>query len=37
VADRESLRGLPPNAEVGLDIDRARFVNLLVEAIASFG
>jgi pyrimidine-specific ribonucleoside hydrolase len=37
VADRERLRGLPPNAEVGVDIDRGRFVDLLVEAIASFG
>jgi pyrimidine-specific ribonucleoside hydrolase len=37
VADRESLRGLPANVEAGVDIDRARFVDLLVEAIASFG
>jgi pyrimidine-specific ribonucleoside hydrolase len=37
VADREGLRGLPANAEAGVDIDRARFVDLLVEAIASFG
>jgi pyrimidine-specific ribonucleoside hydrolase len=37
VADLEGLRGLPANVEVGLDIDRARFVDLLVEAIASFG
>jgi pyrimidine-specific ribonucleoside hydrolase len=37
VGDRENLRGRPVNAEVGVDIDRARFVDLLVEAIASFG
>jgi pyrimidine-specific ribonucleoside hydrolase len=37
VADRENLRGLPANVEVGVDIDRARFVDLLVEAIASSG
>jgi pyrimidine-specific ribonucleoside hydrolase len=37
VADPEGLRGLPPNVEAGVDIDRARFVDLLVEAIASYG
>jgi pyrimidine-specific ribonucleoside hydrolase len=37
VADPEGLQGLPANAEVGLDIDRERFVSLLIEAIASFG
>lgn len=37
VADREGLRGLPANVEAGVDIDRASFVDLLVEAIASFG
>jgi pyrimidine-specific ribonucleoside hydrolase len=37
VADPEGLRGLPANAEVGVDIDRGRFVDMLVEAIASFG
>jgi pyrimidine-specific ribonucleoside hydrolase len=37
VADPEGLRGLPVNAEVGVDIDRARFVDMLVEAIASYG
>jgi pyrimidine-specific ribonucleoside hydrolase len=36
VADREGLRGLPANVEAGVEIDRARFVDLLVEAIASF-
>jgi hypothetical protein len=37
VADPEGLRGLPANVEAGVDIDRARFVDLLVEAIASYG
>jgi pyrimidine-specific ribonucleoside hydrolase len=37
VADSEGLRGLPANVEAGLDIDRARFVDMLVEAIASYG
>lgn len=37
VADRENLRGLPVNVEAGVGIDRARFVDLLVEAIASYG
>ncbi len=37
VADFEGLRGLPANVEAGVDIDRARFVDLLVDAIASFG
>jgi pyrimidine-specific ribonucleoside hydrolase len=37
VVDREGLRGLPANVEAGVDIDRARFVDMLVEAIAAFG
>ncbi len=37
VADREGLRGLPANVEAGVDIDRGRFVDLLVEAIAASG
>ena len=37
VADPEGLRGLPANVEAGVDIDRGRFVDMLVEAIASFG
>ena len=36
VADRHDLSGRGPNAEVGLEIDRARFVDLLVEAVARF-
>lgn len=35
VADRWSVTGLPPNALVGLDIDRDRFVTMLLERIAS--
>jgi pyrimidine-specific ribonucleoside hydrolase len=37
VADPEGLRGLRANVEVGVDIDRGRFADMLVEAIASFG
>ncbi len=36
VVDLHGLRGLPPNVSVGLEIDRARFIDLLVEAIARF-
>jgi pyrimidine-specific ribonucleoside hydrolase len=36
VVDVRGLSGQPPNARVGLEIDRARFVDLLVEAVASF-
>jgi inosine-uridine nucleoside N-ribohydrolase len=35
VADRWSVTGLAPNALVGLDIDRDRFVTLLLDRIAS--
>lgn len=35
VADRWQVTGLPPNAAVGLDIDRDRFVTLLMDHIAS--
>ena len=35
VADRWSVTGLPANALVGLDIDRDRFVTLLLERISS--
>ena len=37
VADPEGLSGRPPNADVGVAIDRERFVDLLVEAVAAFG
>jgi inosine-uridine nucleoside N-ribohydrolase len=35
VADRWSVTGLPPNASVGLDIDRNRFVTMLLERISA--
>ncbi|MEX1169085.1 MAG: nucleoside hydrolase [Chloroflexota bacterium] len=37
VVDLHGLTGRPPNVEVGVDIDRARFVDVLVEAVASVG
>jgi purine nucleosidase len=36
VVDLHGLRGLPPNVAVGMEIDRPRFIDLLVEAIARF-
>lgn len=33
VADRWAVTGLPPNAAVGLDIDRDRFVTLLIDRL----
>jgi pyrimidine-specific ribonucleoside hydrolase len=36
VADWHGLTGRPVNAQVGLRIDRPRFVDLLVEAVAQF-
>jgi inosine-uridine nucleoside N-ribohydrolase len=36
VVDLHGLRGLPPNVAVGTEIDRPRFIDLLVEAIARF-
>jgi pyrimidine-specific ribonucleoside hydrolase len=36
VADPEGLSGLLPNAEVGVDIDRAAFIDLVVDAAARF-
>lgn len=36
VVDRENLTGLPPTAEVGLSVDRARFVEAVFEAVARF-
>lgn len=37
IADREGLTGRPPNATVGLRIDRAGLMDLLVDAVASYG
>ncbi|HUG47325.1 MAG TPA: nucleoside hydrolase [Candidatus Limnocylindria bacterium] len=36
VVDIRGLSNRAPNAEVGLDIDRPRFVEMLIEAVASF-
>ena len=36
VADPEGLTGRPPNVDVGLDIDRPRFIDLLVDAVGRF-
>ena len=36
VADREGLTGRPPNATVGLEIDRERLVDLVVDAVGRF-
>jgi len=37
VADRWSVTGLPPNALVGLDINRDRFVTMLVDRLQHIG
>ena len=37
VVDLHGLTGLPPNVEVGVAIDRPRFVDLLVNAVATVG
>ena len=37
VVDLHGLTSLPPNAEVGITIDRPRFIDVLVEAVASVG
>lgn len=37
VVDLHHLTGRPPNVEVGVEIDRARFVDLLVDAVATVG
>lgn len=36
VADPEGLRRLPPNTEVATALDRARFIDLLVDALGRF-
>ena len=37
VGDEQGIAGRPPNAEVGVDVDRAAFLDLVVEAVAQFG
>ena len=37
VVDLHGLTGRPPNADVGIAIDRARFIDLLVDAVATVG
>lgn len=37
VADREALTGRPPNATVGLEIDRERLIDIVVDAVGRFG
>ncbi len=37
VVDLHGLTGRPPNVDVGVEIDRARFIDVLVEAVASVG
>ncbi len=37
VADREGLTGRPVNATVGLEIDRGRLIDVVVDAVGSFG
>jgi pyrimidine-specific ribonucleoside hydrolase len=36
VVDREGLSGQPPNAEVGVAVDRDRFVDMIFDAVARF-
>lgn len=36
VGDEESLSGRPVNAEVGVDLDRERFMDLVIDAVATF-
>ena len=37
VADHEGRTGRPPNADVGIAIDRGRLIDLVVDALASYG
>ena len=37
VADEEGLSGRPVNADVGVSIDRSRLIDMVVEAVGSFG
>jgi pyrimidine-specific ribonucleoside hydrolase len=36
VADEEGLTGRPPNAEVGVRLDRGAFLDLVIDAVATF-
>ncbi len=36
VGDEEGVSGRPPNAEVGVELDRERFIDLVVDAVATF-
>ena len=37
VVDFRGLTGQPPNVDVGLEIDRARFIDLIVDSVAAMG
>jgi purine nucleosidase len=36
VGDEEGISGRPPNAEVGIALDRAAFMDLVIDAVARF-
>jgi inosine-uridine nucleoside N-ribohydrolase len=36
VGDLEGRSGRPPNAEVGVDVDREAFLDLVIDAVATF-
>ena len=36
VGDEEGIAGRPPNAEVGVDLDREAFLDLVIDAVARF-
>ncbi len=36
VGDEEGIAGLPPNAEVGIALDRGGFIDLVIDAVARF-
>ena len=36
IVDRRPMPGITPNVDVALDIDRATFADLVVEAVASY-
>jgi inosine-uridine nucleoside N-ribohydrolase len=37
VVDFRGLTGRPANVDVGLEIDRGRFIDLIVESVAAMG